>query len=265
MKKHALSSIIYNSTTEYGASQRSPFEMKTSNPAEYTKLTTIVQKHFPKMTASEIDNLIERLKKEGCGYVCMVNSLFTEFLDRPKRFKEVFGFDMINADNSLNYNTLLVDLYCKTDNHIGINFPFFAWDTYIKNEDRVLHYNKEEIKFEWKEKPFGNNVLQMKYRFETYCMQHGIKASLLIIPFITPKTFHKYAKMGSVSILCNKPTLQKEDGTPIKVNDWHFMTITGVTKSGKYIVSSWGNRYVLDQKNIRGIRFYQVIRYKTFL
>ncbi len=261
MDKNAIYSIIYNPKTEYGASQRSPYEVKVSNPKEYAMLFHIVKKHFPKKSYNQAFHVIERLKKEGCGYVCMVNSLFVEYFDKQEQFKEIFGFDIINKNGSLNYNALLVDLYCAMDNHIGVHLPFFTCDTYIKNEDRVLHYNKEKRKFEWKEKPYGNNILQIKYRFETYCRQHGIKANLSLTPLVTPRNFHRYAKKGSVSILCNKPTLQKEDGTPIKVKDWHFMTITGVTEDRKYVVSSWGKRYTLDLRDIKGLKFYQVIEY----
>ncbi len=261
MEKNEIFSIIYNPTTEYGANQRSPYEAKISNPEEYANLFHIVKKHFRKKTYDEAFHLIERLKKEGCGYVCMVNSLFEAFFDKQEQFKKIFGFDMVNKDGSLNYNTVLVDLYCTMDNHIGGQFLFFTWDRYIEHEDLIWGCNKENGKFEWKERPYGNNAFQMKYRWETYCKQHGIKTKVRINRLVTPRNFEKYVKGGTVSILCNKFTLHKEDGSPVKVKNWHFMTITDVTEDKKYVVSSWGKRYTLNPREIKGLRFYQVIEY----
>ncbi len=261
-KAHPLNSIVYNILDEYGASQRSPFETMTSNPTEYAQLCNIVKSHFPDWAPDVIQDFIEKLKKEGCGYVAMINSLFNEFTDDRKGFQKAFGFDMYSSDGTLNFNQVLVDLYCTMDNHIGGRFLFFTWDTVVKHEDQVWCDEDKDGTFEWKDKPFGNNEVQMKYRWETYCKRHGIDAKIDINQLITPKNYEKYAKKGSVCILCSKFTLYNEEHKPTEVKNGHFMTITGVTKNNKYIVSSWGKRYTLDPKDIKGFTYYQVIRYK---
>lgn len=262
MTKHTLNKTVYNSIDEYGASQRSPFETTTSNPEEYAQLSNIVKSHFPEWNENQIREFIEKLKQEGCGYVAMINSLFDEFTNNHSAFQQAFGFDMYALDGTLNFNQVLVDLYCTMDNHIGGRFLFFTWDTVVENEDRVWVDDDKDGKFEWKDKPFGNNEVQMKYRWETYCKRHGIDVKVEINQMITPKNYMKYAKKGSVCILCSKFTIYNQDGKSTEVKNGHFMTITGVTEDMKYIVSSWGKRYTLDPKDIQGFKYYQVIRYK---
>ncbi len=262
MNKHIRNHTVYNPIDEYGANQRSPFETMTSNPAEYAQLSNIVKSHFPQWTADDIHDFIAKLKQEGCGYVAMINSLFEEFTDNHLEFQNIFGFDMFSPDGTLNFNQVLVDLYCSMDNHIGGKFLFFTWDTIVENEDRVWVDDDKDGKFEWKDKPFGNNEVQMKYRWETYCKKHGIDTKVEINQMITPKNYYKYAKKGSVCILCSKFTVHNEAQQPTHIKNGHFMTITGVTQDNKYIVSSWGKRYTLDPKDIKGFKYYQVIRYK---
>lgn len=262
MQKQELNSIVFDTANEYGASQRSPFETMTSDPVEYAQLSNIVKSHFPEWNTEDIQNFIQKLKQEGCGYVAMINSLFDEFTDNRSGFQEAFGFDMYAADGTLNFNQVLVDLYCTMDNHIGGRFLFFTWDTIVKNEDRIWCDDDKDGKFEWKDKPFGNNEVQMKYRWETYCRRHGIKAKVEISQMITPKNYHKYTKKGSVCILCSNFTLCNTEQKETYIKNGHFMTITGVTEDDKYIVSSWGKQYTLNPKDIKGFVYYQVIRYK---
>lgn len=262
MTKHTLNQTVYNSIDEYGASQRSPFETMTSNSVEYAQLSNIVKSHFPEWTSADIQDFIEKLKKEGCAYVAMINSLFDEFTDHRADFQQAFGFDMFASDGTLNFNQVLVDLYCTMDNHIGGKFLFYTWDTYVENEDRIWCDEDKDGKFEWKDKPFGNNEVQMKYRWETYCKKHGIDTMVEINKVITPHNYEKHAKRGSVSILCSNFTLHSDNGKTTHIKNGHFMTITGVVDDKKYIVSSWGDKYYLDPKDIKGFKYYQVIRYK---
>lgn len=257
-----VNSNIYNSIGEYGASQKAPFQTMTSDPVEYAQLSNIVKSHFPDMTENDISNFLRKLQKEGCGYVAMINTLFDAFTDNRSGFFEAFGFDMYAADGTLNYNQVLVDLYCSMDNHNGIDFLFFTIDYYADKEDMVYGDSDKDGKFEWTEKPFGNNEIQMKYRWETYCKRHGIDVTVKISRLVTPKNFPKHAKDGSVCILCSKFTLYNEEQKPTSIKGGHFMIITDVTPDKKYVVSSWGKRYTLDPKDIKGFIFYQIIRYK---
>lgn len=254
---------IYNEKTEYGANQCSPNITATSDPEEYQQLCRIVKATFPEMKQKEIDALILKLRKESCGYVAMINSLFEFFIDRPDEFRRIFGYSMYDADGSLNYNHVLVDLYCKKDNHNGGRFLFWTWDFYSKNEDRIWKDADKDGTYKWVDRPFGNNELQLKYRWESYCKEYGIKAKVSIVTAVTPKNYPTYRKKGYVSALARNYRIVDDHGNISDSEGGHYMTITGVTEDRKkYIVSSWGKRYYLDPKEVEGYLGYQIVKYK---
>lgn len=263
MKKTNINPIVYNEN-EYGANQRGPYLAATADPEEYHHLCMIVKQHFPDKTQQQIDELLQRLRKEGCGYVAMINSLFDVYSSKADLFYKTFGFSMYDSDGTLNYNHVLVDLYCQKDNHNGGRFLFFTWDIYAENEDRIWSDSDKNGTFEWTEKPYGNNELQMKYRWESYCKEHNIRCKVMINKLVTPENFASYAEKGSVSILCSDFTVYNTDDKPTHIKGGHFMTITDITPDEKrYIVSSWGKKHYLNPKDIKGFRYYQVIAYKN--
>ena len=255
--------IIYNLQNEYGGNQCSPNITATTAPEEYRQLCEIVKSSFPEMTQEEIDAFLLKLRNESCGYVVMINSLFEEFIDKPDEFREIFGFSLYDVDGSLNYNRVLVDLYCKKDNHNGGRFLFWTWDFYTKNEDRVWKKNEKDGKYGWVDKPYGNNEAQLIYRWESYCREYGIRAKVRIYTAITPKNFYKYRKKGYISVLARHYKIVDDKGNENKSDGGHYMTITGVTDDQKrYVVSSWGKRYYLNPKDVKGYLGYQLVTYK---
>jgi len=83
---------------------------------------------------------------------------------------------------------------------------------------------------------------------------------------VSVENYASYAEKGSVSILCSNFTLSNDKNQTTHVKNGHFMTITGVTvDETKYIVSSWGEKYYLDPKDIKGFKYYQVITYKNIV
>ncbi len=263
LQETKLNSKIYNEHAEYGANQCSPNITATSDPDEYHQLCTIVKSSFPEMTQKDIDALILKLRKEACGYVAMINSLFEAYIDRPDDFRHIFGFSMYATDGSLNFNHVLVDLYCKKDNHNGGRFLFWTWDFYSKNEDQIWKDADKDGKYEWVDRPFGNNEPQLKYRWESYCKEYGIKVKVSLFSTVTPKNFHTYRKKGYVSVLARNYKITDDKGNVSSSEGGHYMTITGVTEDKKkYIVSSWGKRYYLDPSDVKGYIGYQIVKYK---
>ncbi len=253
--------VVYNDHNEYGANQRHPYLTATTDPQEYAELCHIVALHFPEKSQAQIDELLQNLRQEGCGYVAMINSLFQVFIDRPDKFCEKFGFEMYDHDGTLNYNHVLVDLYCQTDNHNGLDLLFYTWDLYNEKEDKIWADSDKDGKYSWENKPAGNNEMQMKYRWESYCKKYGIKTSVKINRMITPANFEEYALQGSVSILCSNFTMHNSMNIDTHVKGGHYMTITGVADEHTYIVSSWGKKYYLDPQKIKGFKYYQIIKY----
>ena len=261
MTQHTVNHTVYNPIDEYGANQQSPIDSLRKNPNEYAELANIVKSHFPYMTDEDIKNYLQKLCDEGCCYVAMINSLFEEFTNRRNEFKDIFGFDMTSVDGSFNYNHILVDLYCKMDNHNQQRFLFFTWDSYAKNEDRIL-YEDEDGTIQWRNKPYGNTFIQIKHRWETYCKRYGIKVRVKRTQDITPGNFHNYVQKGYVCISCSDYTMYDDCGKSTHVDNGHTMIITNVTTDYKYIVSSWGKRYTLDLDNVKGDLSYRLIQYQ---
>lgn len=258
---------IYNPDGEYGGNQCSPdiiaaSENAESNP-EYRELCHIVKSHFPNMTPKEIRDYMYLIRSESCSYVGMINSLFEEFIDRPDEFYQAFGFPMCNGDGSFNYNHILVDLYCKKDNHMGYRFLFWTWDFHNKHEDHEWKDENNDGKSEWVHKPYGNSDEQIKYRWETYCREHGVKVNVTRINSVTPKKYYKIRQYGYLTLSASNYKLIDENGNVSDRERGHTMTITDVTKDQKkYIVSSWGKRYYFDLADAKGYLYYYIIKYK---
>ena len=70
----------------------------------------------------------------------------------------------------------------------------------------------------------------------------------------SPDSVKSYLDQGkSVSIIDKDFTLYNEDGSKYRSDvGGHWMTITGVTDDGRYIVSSWGKKLYLkpDELNL---------------
>jgi hypothetical protein len=255
--------IIYNLNGEYGGNQCSPNIAATSAPEEYRQLCSIVHNSFPDMSQEDIDAFLLKLRKESCGYVAMINTLFEEFIEKPDEFRRFFGYSMYDSDVSLNYNRVLVDLYCKKDNHNGGRFMFWTWEFYANNEDRVWKKNEKDGKYSWHDHPYGNTEPQLIYRWESYCKEYEIRAKVRVYTTVTPKNFNKYRKKGYIPVLARNYKIVDDNGKEDISKGGHYMTITGVTDDQKkFVVSSWGKRYYLNPKDVKGYLGFQIVTYK---
>ena len=259
---------LYNPNGEYGGNQCSPNIIASAKDAEnnpeYHQLCLIVKSHFPDMTQKEIHDFLLKIDRESCAYVAMINTLFEELIDRRDDYYNAFGFHMFAPDGTLNYNQILVDLYCKKDNHNPMPFLFWKIDYYNKNEDREWKDEDNDGIFEWVNKPYGNTDETIKYRWESYCKEHGVKVQIARSDVITPQNYYRYRKHGYITVSVADYQMIDDDGEISSSKNGHAMVITGVTEDKKqYIVSSWGKRYYLDPaKDVKGRIHYRIVTYK---
>lgn len=56
---------------------------------------------YKNYSQTEIAKLMDQINKEGCGYVAIVNNIFTEYEGREQEFERIFGFPMYDKNGKL--------------------------------------------------------------------------------------------------------------------------------------------------------------------
>lgn len=212
----------FDSKGQFGGDQGSP-------QTHYKDLKMIVKKYYPKYTDKQIKELLAKLNNEGCGYVALCNTLFAEFIGREKEFEQKFGFPMY-IDGELNYDALVVDLYCAYD-------------------DR----NSQ-----------GTTMNSRKPIWENYMKDHNVNVVVTNNIPLTPENYYDYFKRGQIVVAIEPVTLRDKNGKIVMdVKDaGHAMTVTGVTQDGMYIVSSWGATYYINPNDKFNRLQFQQLEYR---
>lgn len=226
---YEIDSVVFDDTGEYGGDQGSPAS-QWGFWSEKEELYDIVREHFPDMSDKEIRSYLKKLNSEGCSYVATINTIFAAYEGREAEFERTFGFPMYK-DGDLNYNELIVDFYCETDNH---NKDSFGADYMDSAED----ISSEE--------GYGATWSQQVYRAEMYLQERGVDVDISHKE-ITVDNFREYSENGYIVIDYFDGPLENKDGNTAQfIKGGHAMTITGVMEDGRYIVSSWGEKYYVD-------------------
>ena len=146
---------------------------------------------------------------------------------------------------------------------MGQHFLFWTWDFYNEHEDQEWKDENNDGQYEWVNTPYGNTDEQIKYRWESYCREHGVKVIVTKLTTVTPKKYYKFRRHGYLTLSASNYKLTNDSGTVSTYERGHTMTITGVTEDQKkYIVSSWGKRYYFDPADVNGYLYYYIIKYK---
>lgn len=107
----------------------------------------------------------------------------------------------------------------------------------------------------------GTTPYSLENRFKHYMEQKGISCTTETLggnPMPSSSEINGYLDNGrNVNIAVGNFNLYDENGKTA-ANDVgnHWMTITGTTDDGQYIVSSWGKRYYLKPSELNGANFY---------
>ena len=235
---------------------------------------------YKNYSQTEIAKLMDQINKEGCGYVAIVNNIFTEYEGREQEFERIFGFPMYDKNGKANYNYLLVDFYASTDDKYYLNDPKGA--TALVN-DVILKYEGKEEEFRRRYgcdpliddkyinpqarqrildtysnedivelKMDGTTQYSIENRFRHYLDEKGVAYECESKENLTTNDVKEYLNKGNnVNIASGSFNLYNANGKVVArdVGD-HWMTITGVTDDGRYIVSSWGERYYLNPSEL---------------
>ena len=245
---------------------------------------------YKNYSQTEIAKLLDQINDEGCGYVAMVNNIFVEYEGRSAEFEEKFGFPMYDENGKANYNDLIIDFYASTDDRYYINEPkgatAFVNDVILSyldgkegefrakygcdpliNGSQINPQARQRILDEYQNasvieyKTSGTTTYSLENRFRHYMDQKGITCSTQTMsgsPMPTTAQINTHLDSGkNVNIAVGGFNLYNENGTRAATDvGGHWMTITGTTDDGRYIVSSWGKRYYLNPSELSGADFY---------
>lgn len=226
-----VDNIITKGKGGYGGDQGSPAR-QWGFWSHKKEMYDTVRSHYPDMTDEEIRDYLDKYNSEGCGYVAIANTVMAAYEGREDEFERAFGFPMKDWRGRPNYDRLTLDLYCETDNH---NPDGRGGDTVNTGED----INARE--------GVGTTPGEQKYRGEKYLHDHGVDATISPGQHITVDNVDQYLEEGSVIINYYYGVLEYENGEAAAyIDGGHAMSVTGRTSDGRFIVSSWGEKYYLD-------------------
>ena len=230
---------VFDPAGLYGGNQNTPKD-------DSRRFESIVKKYHSEYTETDVNKCLRMLSKEGCGYVALINSIFLKFYGEEEHFEKIFGYPMHLPDGRLNFDDLLVDFYCATDNHNG----FLGFDFVDRNEDAKY------------ENGYGTTIDSTEWRFETYMKKHGIKVSLKPIR-AKPETLSKLLEKGPVMVSVRPNVLYDINGkNTFESKAGHTMSVTGALDNGLIRVSSWGKEYYIKHGSYSAYEYYQQVIYK---
>lgn len=274
-----------NKSKQFGGSQM-VFSNNNAELLEDPRVIHLLEKSFPDGDIEDYELLLARLCNSGCGYTAMINSLFVEYQGREKEFEDKFGFPMYSIDQKgnidYNYEYLIIDAFTYiwkdreyTIDELSEDMKDVEWNDGAVSGDsgEISTGTNDEIVEAFE------NFLKDKYGINSECYRTTIfdeddnswLSDLLNINISKEIGLDKYKIKDSIKEI--KDLYNKGDGQIILAvsgydlydmdgdlytedGGGHAMYITGITKDGDFIVSSWGKQYVCKLDNADRIGYY---------
>ncbi len=224
---------------EYGGDQGSLADLYNSGKIKYKDLEYILKKYdrSKNLTEKEVGDLLSQLNNEGCSYVANINIILEMYEGREEDFYKDFGIPMYKVHafgrKTLNYNEILLDFYLSEDDH-------------CVDADGNDYYDED---------PTGANSDEMIYRVNRYLIGKGLDPIDIekLLTVSEDEIRDELKKGNSVVIIFKHGNLYNKDGSVYQYIDGHAMVVTGVSDDGRFIVSSWGDKYYVDPVENSGI------------
>ncbi|MBR3523100.1 MAG: hypothetical protein IKN87_00220 [Bacilli bacterium] len=249
---------------QYGGNQMvfsNNFEDVLNNP----DIMKILRENFPDATMEDYELYLKKLSSCGCGYTAEVNSIFEIYEGREEEFYNKFGLSMytIDVDGNVDYNyePLIVgfftyiwkekknmsieeiygDIKEKSGNDASLTGENSTGATGagvdIQKDFSKYLYDKFDIKFHLDFENSDKNIFENNFTIEDYnrIMSEHPNSEI----FLSTDGYSLYY-INDDGTRGNPYT---EDGRK------HAMIIVGV-ENNELIVSSWGNKYIIDVSNL---------------
>ena len=232
-----VDSIVFDDDGSYGGNQGNMDQVYKWDPIKCWDLLRDLREYFPNMSVFEAFRYFSRLNSVGCGYVALANTLFMEYANRPQDFERTFGYPMFK-DGDLNYDRLILDIYATTDK-AGFN-------------DRADGL------------PNGTDDDSRAHIVEHFLRDKGVDVETEANADVTPENFREISENGGYVILGYRHgNMYDENGNRYYIDGGHAITVTGITEDGRYIVSSWGEKYYINPSDIGDDDSFMVFNYNS--
>ena len=236
----------------------------------------------------QIISLFNEINGVGCGFVAVINNIILEYEGHDAEFLEKFGFPLHDSNGDYNFNRLLIDFYATTDDRFYLDEPdgasalfIEAARPYFDNPQEFARKYGVDLYTDASNTTFSAEAQQAvldQHADESIatCSSGGLTASAMNnringylhdkgIDFTTSTNYPGRSLSGSeiksyidngqnVNFLTQDVHLYSKsdlsDGSPGYVGSGHWMTITGITEEGNYIVSSWGKKYYINPTEV---------------
>lgn len=277
---------------QYGGNQMS----LTNNAGDLLQdpvVLKMLQETFPDASMEDYLLYLNKITNVGCGYVAQVNTLFKAYEGKESQFYNKFGFSMYTVDGNgnidFNYEYLVIDYVNSTYGKSGYSIQELYGNSDGTATDAALSGNTGGIMegVHPSDTKSFTNFLQSEYGItakgdSSICANYadvgGFSNVILNVGNMFTggsdflEHYQKNYGSGDNVIICTEGfdmyTYDAVTGGRGELAGSnvgaHGMTITGVTSSGDFIVSSWGEQFVLGLENIKtnnGSVAFQSIKY----
>lgn len=228
-----------------GGEQNGPYTLwRRGMASDREEIREVVRgyEEYADYSDEEIEDLLVKLNSEGCGYVAFANIIVDEYRRKEDEFEDTFGFPLFLENRSgttyVNYNRLILDLYCASDNHRRVWNMWQNHDVYDEEEDPSATVG------------WGTTMDDRVYRFERYMSGYGRNVKIRNIKCDVSEVYRKCeeeARQGNRVIISTCPVrMEDAKGEPVQMDGGHAMVVTGLADDGRIEVSSWGELYYIS-------------------
>lgn len=255
VEPYHIKSKVFDDVGKYGGDQyvdrNAPDYMK-----QVIKNMISYKYQVPPISNEEYSIYLDRLNSEGCGYVAIINTILVYFEDREQEFLQKFGYPLYAENGDFQFDFLLLDFYTSFDNiqpYSGKRDFKMDYDT--KKDGDLDKYNY------WRDlKGRGSTTEEREYYVKQFLQPRGIKVEYKTYQDITAFNLKEKMDEGWMIIVALYNGYITRDRENKKVES-HAMMVTGVTKTGWFIVSSWGKEYLFHPQKNDSLEF-SMVRYK---
>lgn len=243
---YEVDSIVFDDDGSYGGDQGAAKNLK-KNSEERKEIEEIVKRNMADCDIPDDMDFSKYLKKmntEGCGYVALANSVFVYYQGREQDFENAFGYSMYNKKGDLNYNLLIADIYSSMDNRSGGKYDKYA------DYNSAIDGDKENYD-PWNDASGrGSDPDNYQEYLDSFMFDKGVNSKVTFLGTDTMDADElKDHTTNRESVLLGffDGNIYYENGKVAQyIDGGHGMIVTGITEDGKYIVSSWGGKYIID-------------------